>query len=139
MDAGFGQEGLLVLDMAILWQAEWLGTRSENSQDMCDKGRQARGQQITKNRITPTGNKHHSRTNPETLCYGDDHWTHNQPERLARGERVSTAKLTRQKVVDIRQRYASGETNKSALGREYGVNNSAIGRIIRKECWAHIE
>lgn len=46
------------------------------------------------------------------------------------GERNPNLKLTDRQVSEIRQRYANGETNQSALGREYGISQTHIGRII---------
>lgn len=51
------------------------------------------------------------------------------------GENNPRHKLTKIQVDEIRQRYENGETNKSVLGREYGVHNTQISRIIRKKLW----
>lgn len=44
-------------------------------------------------------------------------------------------KFTIEIAREIRSRYAAGETNQSALGREYGVQSAYIGRIIRGKIW----
>ena len=59
--------------------------------------------------------------------------------RMMHGERTNTAKLTEVQVLEIRARYAAGETNKSALAREYGVSNPLIGCIIRRDNWRHLK
>lgn len=46
--------------------------------------------------------------------------------------RKPNAKLSDAQVVEIRRRSAAGETN-VALGREFGVHNSAISRAVRGE------
>ncbi len=50
------------------------------------------------------------------------------------GERNPRAKLTAEQVIEIRRRYAEGETQ-TKLGMEYGVSQAAIGYIVRGEHW----
>jgi transcriptional regulator with XRE-family HTH domain len=45
------------------------------------------------------------------------------------------AKLTADRVRKIRERHARGETQK-ALGYEFGVSRSAIGKVVRGKTWA---
>lgn len=47
---------------------------------------------------------------------------------------TQAARLTATKVLEIRQRYASGETQ-GALSRDYQVSVGQIGRIVRGEAW----
>lgn len=61
-----------------------------------------------------------------------------QKGRQARGERQHLSKLTASIVRAIRRRFSKGETNKSALAREYGVNNSLIGFVVRRQIWKHV-
>lgn len=104
--------------------------------------------------LYPSGDRHGSHLHPESKPRGDAHWTHRQPERVkrgavhpyalrpelhAKGERVNTAKLTEELVREIRARYAAGGVSHPSLGREYGVNHSAIGRIVRREVWKHLD
>lgn len=58
-------------------------------------------------------------------------WQQVHPERMVRGERHHNSVLTDIEVREIRDRYESGETNQSALGREFGVSHSTIQRIVR--------
>lgn len=53
----------------------------------------------------------------------------------ARGERVATAKLTAEQVRAIR---ASTETQ-TAIAARYGVRQTLISRIRRREIWRHVE
>lgn len=53
------------------------------------------------------------------------------------GERNGQSKLTEDDVVDIRKQYESGRTQK-AIGLQYGVDHSTIGRITRRVDWSHI-
>lgn len=48
-----------------------------------------------------------------------------------------SAKLTSTQVLEIRQRYADGETQAS-LCRAFGMAIGQIGRIVRGESWAHL-
>jgi hypothetical protein len=88
----------------------------------------------------------HTCDNPS--CVNPDHlyagtWADNMRDRDTRlrhyhGERVNTNKLNEEQVLEIRARYANGETNKSQLAREYGVSNPLIGFIIRGQSWRHL-
>lgn len=59
---------------------------------------------------------------------GARHGMHTHPER--RPGRLSVAQ-----IVEIRARYAAGETNGAALARAYGIGKSQVGRIIKRQCW----
>ena len=54
--------------------------------------------------------------------------------RIVRGERSPSAKLTDEKVREIR---ASQKTQR-ALAAEYGVSQSVIGVIRRRQAWRHV-
>lgn len=47
---------------------------------------------------------------------------------------TASARLTAVQVMEIRQRYADGETQ-GALGREFGITAVQVGRIVRNESW----
>ena len=61
------------------------------------------------------------------------------PERRARGERVSTAKLDPERVRAIRAEYAAGGVSMAALGIKYGVRDCTIYNIVARKRWAHVE
>lgn len=86
----------------------FLGTQADNIADKVAKGRQARGE--TSGRYT-------------------------KPERTARGERHGMARLTEEKVKEIRARRANGE-KQNALAAEFGVGTSTISRVVRGAHWA---
>jgi hypothetical protein len=86
----------------------FLGTTRENTADMVAKGRQARGER---------------------------HASRRHPERVARGERVGTAKLTAVQVAAIRERYAAGGVSTRTLAAEYGVSRTLLKLIVRGEVW----
>jgi hypothetical protein len=52
------------------------------------------------------------------------------------GERTPTAKLTESDVYEIRA--LQGKQSAEETGREFGVNGMQIGRIWRRERWAHL-
>jgi hypothetical protein len=54
---------------------------------------------------------------------------------MACGERNSHAKLTWVQVREIHRRYAAGETDKHALGREYDVTDTSIRFIVNGTQW----
>lgn len=47
-----------------------------------------------------------------------------------------SAKLTESQVREIRTRYARGDVSQAALGIEYGISQTHIGTIVRREAWA---
>jgi len=51
------------------------------------------------------------------------------------GEKNGKSKLTWDDVCEIRRLYATGECSQPALGRQFGVCHSTIGRIVRGEYW----
>lgn len=57
------------------------------------------------------------------------------PQRGTRGEKNKGAKLTWAKVAEIRQRYAAGGVTYGVLGREYGVDQSIIGDVVKRRTW----
>ena len=58
--------------------------------------------------------------------------------RQIRGEHHGLAKLCQQDVDEIRRLYAAGGITQTTLERQFGVDRSTIGRIVRGETWRHI-
>lgn len=54
---------------------------------------------------------------------------------IVRGERHPQAKLTVDHVKNIRSRYAGGGITHLELAREFSVDRSLIGMIVRMEIW----
>jgi hypothetical protein len=90
----------------------FLGTIADNVQDASRKGR---------------------------MHFGDANGSRTCPERVARGERVASAKLTPDAVTEIRRRYVQGETSQAALAGRYGVSQTVVGQIVRGEAWRHVQ
>ena len=53
------------------------------------------------------------------------------------GRNTRAARLTAGQVVEIRQRYAAGESQ-GMLSRVFEVSLGQIGRIVRGESWQHV-
>lgn len=58
--------------------------------------------------------------------------------RFLRGSAIGTAKLTDEKVVEIRERYAAGGITMQELGAEYGVVKQLVSGIVRRKYWRHV-
>lgn len=99
----------------------FLGTHQDNMTDKVRKNRQARGIALA-HRQMPAG---------------DDHYSRQTPERLARGERHGQSRVTAEDVVSIRHRASEGESLVS-IARTFGVTYQAIGRIVRREVWKSV-
>ena len=103
----------------------FLGTHADNSQDMIRKGRN-----------TPClGDANGSRIHRDRIPRGDNHPSRLHPEKLARGEAHGIAKLTEAQVLEIR---SSGESQKRLAAR-YGMGQSTISSIKRRETWRHVQ
>jgi hypothetical protein len=69
---------------------------------------------------------------------GDANVTRQHPEKW-QGERNGQAKLTRRDVRAIRRAYARAGVSQAALAEQYGVSQSAVGMVIRRVNWGHVE
>lgn len=61
----------------------------------------------------------------------------NRPERMARGERNGYAKLTAERVIEIRNRREGGETLAS-LATAFGLSTSHVHRLVNGDGWHHL-
>lgn len=62
----------------------------------------------------------------------------NKKNRQVKGENQRSAKLTVGAVLEIRSKYKMGGHTHRDLAREYGINHSNIGCIIRRTHWRHV-
>lgn len=62
----------------------------------------------------------------------------NRTVTVPRGEKSGNAKLTDEKIVEIRKRAAAGETRR-AIAEDYGVSHVNITHIVNRKTWTHIE
>lgn len=54
------------------------------------------------------------------------------------GEKSVHSKLTNQDVLDIREKYATGNYSQSQLAEPFGMSRRHIGDILNRVCWRHI-
>jgi group I intron endonuclease len=57
---------------------------------------------------------------------------------LFKGEKNPQAKLTKQLVLEIRNKYHSNQYTKTALAQEYNISRSQINRIISNNTWKNL-
>ena len=78
--------------------------------------------------------------NPDHLFLGD-HLTNMKDMtvkgRQAKGDIHGSAVLTECDVIEIRRRYAVGETQRS-LARQFGVHQRSVYRIVNRLTWTHV-
>ncbi|HXI17790.1 MAG TPA: HNH endonuclease signature motif containing protein [Chloroflexota bacterium] len=92
----------------------FLGTPRENMADMDRKGRRV--------------NRFH---------HGDAHHFRLHPERVARGERASGAKLTEAVVREVLRLHRAGEPTAS-IGRALTITYSTVRSIVTHQTWKHV-
>jgi hypothetical protein len=56
---------------------------------------------------------------------------------LAIGERNGMAKLTKEKVNEIRKQFLNKVYNKTTLAKIYGISNATVRDIINYKLWNH--
>lgn len=98
----------------------FLGTQSDNMQDMLAKGR----------------NFHQTR--PERLARGARNGAYTQPECRRRGERNGRAILAEADVVAVRRLHATGDYLLRDLAARYGVSVATIHRAVRGKAWSYL-
>jgi hypothetical protein len=70
-------------------------------------------------------------------AYGARNGTRVHPERVARGERAGSAKLSESEVRAIRRRVATGEPL-TLIATDFGVHKSTVSRIASGKHWSHL-
>lgn len=60
-------------------------------------------------------------------------------DRYAYGERQHLAKLTDERVREMRRLYASGGLSFTAIGRLFGVSRPNAAYVIKGQTWKHVE
>jgi len=107
-------DGLLVLHrcdnpLCVRPSHLFLGTNDDNMKDMAAKGRSPKG---------------------------DNHCTRLRPELVRKGEAAPNARLTEDKVKEIRRRYNNEEAQ--ALALDFGVSRDTIYGIVYRKKWKHV-
>lgn len=85
--------------------------------------------------VLATGDRHGSRTHPESLPRGDEHWSRMKPNKVVRGERGGRAKLTDSSVRNI----LASPLKAKELASIHGVSLDIIYRIRNGKLWQHIK
>lgn len=106
----------------------FIGTGKDNANDRDSKGRGN----------PPSGDRHGSKTRPESIPFGDRNGTRTHPECHPRGEGHIFAKLSDDKVREIRKRYAAGGVKQRDMAEEFGVVISIISRVVTRTIWTHV-
>lgn len=88
----------------------FLGTHQDNMDDCTRKGRHARG----------------DRSGPRL-----------HPEKMSRGEHRYNAKLTDDLVREIRRLHQNGMRGR-AIGKAFGITESAVSAIVHGKSWKHV-
>jgi len=88
----------------------FLGTNHDNVRDMIQKGRNTR---------------------PGTYCPGF--------ENAKRGTEHHGAKINDEQVMEIRRQYAAGEGSYRVIGLRFGINQSAVFKIVKRKHWKHVK
>lgn len=57
---------------------------------------------------------------------------------FSKGEKSGRSKLTDEKVLYIRERFAKGDITKAELGRQMNISPFHIGYIVTRKSWKHI-
>lgn len=73
-------------------------------------------------------------TKPGSGYFGPKPFNH-----TARGEACGAAKLTEADIVEIRRRRAVLRQSFLAIARDFNVSQPLIGRICRRQQWAHVQ
>jgi hypothetical protein len=75
-----------------------------------------------------------SRINPPR---GDAHWSRHNTTSVPRGERQPHARMTEDKVRDMRQRFADGAALRDLVA-EFGMSLTAVWQIVHRQRWRHV-
>ncbi len=65
----------------------------------------------------------------------DLRWKADQRARFA-GKRTTGSKLCAEKIIEIRS--LQGKMSQRQIGREFDMNQTTIGKILRREYWKHV-
>lgn len=105
----------------------FLGTCSDNFQDMLKKGRANKA----------SGDRHGMRLKPERRATGDRHGSKTHPESTQKGVKHWNTKITEDNVRVIRSRCEAGEYHR-VVAKDYGLSRQTIGDIASRKKWSHV-
>ena len=103
-----------------------VGTHKENMEDMVRSGRSARGE------------KNGSKTKPDRVARGDRNGSRTRQDRLPRGAKCPNAKLTDEKVLEMRALYAGGGITYQQIADQFGLSLGGTWQVINGQRWKHL-
>lgn len=62
-------------------------------------------------------------------------WYDSRPK----GEQVGTSKLTESEVAELKRRYRDEDISQLELGKQYGIGQTQVSRIVRGKWWKDVE
>jgi hypothetical protein len=105
----------------------FLGTVRDNALDCKAKGRLN----------TASGDNNGSRKRPDRLQRSDGHWTHRAiPPTF--GERNGAARLTAERVGEIRALHAAGALSIGQIAAQFEVAHETVRKVILRRTWRHV-
>lgn len=107
----------------------FLGTQLDNMRDATRKGRTLPNRR--------RGENHPWHLRPELIPRGDRAGARKHPERVVRGERCHSAKLTEPDVVLIRKLASSGVPI-SDLAHQFGIAKVNVRKVVQGRNWKHV-
>jgi hypothetical protein len=99
----------------------WVGSHTENMQDMYRKNRQA------------------AVTKPESFARGERNGAHTKPEKVLRGEANGGSSFKEAEVVNIRQLYDSGAMTVLEIARKFNKSKGGVYAIATRRTWKHVQ
>ncbi len=80
-------------------------------------------------------------TNPQHLFLGDvaaNNRDRDSKGRQAKGERNGVARLTDERVIELREVAKVSPTAATLLGKHWGISNSGVRSVISRRAWRHL-
>ena len=71
-------------------------------------------------------------------AYGPWHGRYTRPERVSRGEKRWNAKLTEEKVRQLRHEYQPRLVGIDTLAQKYGLSRNVVWRAVTRKSWKHV-
>lgn len=105
----------------------FLGTPADNAHDRDRKGR------------TASGGRSGAHTKPDRVPRGASHYNYGNANAPQRGTNNGRAKLTEDDVRQIRRMWDNGTLSKRRIAEHFNVTDVLIGKIVRRELWAHVD
>jgi hypothetical protein len=72
------------------------------------------------------------------MSRGASHYSRREPERLARGSKTGTAKLTEPQAKEILRLLAAGQLTKTSIADRFGVSLSTVSLMSKGKTWRHL-